>query len=382
MFKKNKNIDNEGINEIIYLGRNILKLFYVVLIIGIVLAAVALARLIGLLSLIVTLCKILAPLFIGFVIAWLFSPIVKKMTKKGMPRILASIIVYTVFLIFIVVFVRIFIPVLYEEINELLGTLPSIINKITVFINNLFNKIDITGIDVDGIKENVLMTINNYAANLSESLPNTLVTALSGLVSGIGTIFFGLVIGLYMLFDFDNVASTFIKFFPKRHQMEAAQLLNDIGIEVRKCVNGTILVACMVFICDVIGFAIVGLNAALLFGLFCGITDLIPYIGPYIGTAVATIVGFTQSPLIGIGVLLIACLVQLIESYVLQPIVMSKATNLHPVLIIVGLLIFGYFFGIVGMVLATPILSILKVIWHFLNNKYEFYDNKEPLVEK
>ena len=200
MFKKNKNIDNEGINEIIYLGRNILKLFYVVLIIGIVLAAVALARLIGLLSLIVTLCKILAPLFIGFVIAWLFSPIVKKMTKKGMPRILASIIVYTVFLIFIVVFVRIFIPVLYEEINELLGTLPSIINKITVFINNLFNKIDITGIDVDGIKENVLMTINNYAANLSESLPNTLVTALSGLVSGIGTIFFGLVIGLYMLF--------------------------------------------------------------------------------------------------------------------------------------------------------------------------------------
>ena len=164
--------------------------------------------------------------------------------------------------------------------------------------------------------------------------------------------------------------------------MEAAQLLNDIGIEVRKCVNGTILVACMVFICDVIGFAIVGLNAALLFGLFCGITDLIPYIGPYIGTAVATIVGFTQSPLIGIGVLLIACLVQLIESYVLQPIVMSKATNLHPVLIIVGLLIFGYFFGIVGMVLATPILSILKVIWHFLNNKYEFYDNKEPLVEK
>ncbi len=382
MFKKNKNIDNEGINEIIYLGRNILKLFYVVLIIGIVLAAVALARLIGLLSLIVTLCKILAPLFIGFVIAWLFSPIVKKMTKKGMSRILASIIVYTVFLIFIVVFVRIFIPVLYEEINELLGTLPSIINKITVFINNLFNKIDITGIDVDGIKENVLMTINNYAANLSESLPNTLVTALSGLVSGIGTIFFGLVIGLYMLFDFDNVASTFIKFFPKRYQMEASQLLNDIGIEVRKCVNGTLLVACMVFICDVIGFAIVGLNAALLFGLFCGITDLIPYIGPYIGTAVATIVGFTQSPLIGIGVLLIACLVQLIESYVLQPIVMSKATNLHPVLIIVGLLVFGHFFGIVGMVLATPILSILKVIWHFLNNKYEFYDNKEPLLEK
>ena len=50
----------------------------------------------------------------------------------------------------------------------------------------------------------------------------------------------------------------------------------------------------------------------------------------------------------------------------LQPVVMSKATNLHPVTIICGLLIFGHFFGIVGMILATPIMSIIKVIWHFI----------------
>ena len=126
----------------------------------------------------------------------------------------------------------------------------------------------------------------------------------------------------------------------------------------------------MVFVCDTVGFAIIGLNGAFLFGLFCGITDLIPYIGPYIGAGVAAIVGFSQSPILGIGILIIALIVQIIENYVLQPVVMSKATQIHPIIIILGLLVFGHFFGIVGMILATPVLSILKVVYKFCKNKY------------
>ena len=137
----------------------------------------------------------------------------------------------------------------------------------------------------------------------------------------------------------------------------------------------------MVFVCDTVGFSIVGLESALLFGLFCGITDLIPYIGPWLGTAVATIVGLTQSPLVGLGVLIIAVIVQLVESYVLQPIVMSKATNIHPVTIICGLLIFGYFFGVWGMVLATPILSIFKVIWKFVKKKFNLFSDAVAVNE-
>ena len=125
----------------------------------------------------------------------------------------------------------------------------------------------------------------------------------------------------------------------------------------------------MVFVCDTIGFALVGLNAAVLFGLFCGITDLIPYIGPYIGGAAAVIVGFTQGPFVGIATLIVAALVQLIESYVLQPVVMSKAMQLSPIMIIVGLLLFGYFFGIVGMIVATPCMSIIKEIIIFISHK-------------
>ena len=380
MFRKKSKIDTDGLNEIIYLSKNILKLLFIVLVISIILVAILLFREIGVFRFIGNVLSVISPLFIGFIIAWLFAPLVDKMTKKGMSRIIASIIVYIVFIAFLVVFFRIFIPIIYNELNELIGTLPGIMTDITDFINNIFAKIDVEGVDIDGIKNSILNGITAYGNSISSSIPTTVVSIMGNLFSGLGTIFFGLIIGLYMLFDFDNVTNLLLKLIPKRYQMEVADLLENIGREVRKSVNGTLLVACMVFVCDTIGFSIVGLNSALLFGLFCGITDLIPYIGPYIGTAVAAIVAFTQSPLIGIGVLVIAIIVQLVESYILQPVVMSKATKLHPVTIICSLLIFGHFFGIVGMILAVPIMSIFKVIWRFGIKKFEIFQEKRAEV--
>lgn len=380
MFRKKNKIDTDGLNEIIYLSKNILKLLFIVLIISIALVAILLFREIGVFRFIGNVLNVISPLFIGFIVAWLFAPLVDKMTKKGMSRILASIIIYVVFILFLVVFFRIFIPIIYNELNDLISTLPGIMTDITDFINNIFAKIDVEGVDIEGIKDSILNGITAYGNSISSSIPTTIVSIMSSLFSGLGSIFFGLIIGLYMLFDFDNVTNLLLKLIPKRHQMEIANLLEDIGREVRKSVNGTLLVACMVFVCDTIGFSIIGLKSALLFGLFCGITDLIPYIGPYIGTAVAAVVAFTQSTLVGIGVLIIAIIVQLVESYILQPVVMSRATKLHPVTIICGLLIFGHFFGIIGMILAVPIMSIFKVIWKFIVKKFELFQEKRPEV--
>lgn len=380
MFKKRNKLDIDGVNEIIYLGKNILKLLFVVLIISIVLVAFVLFKEIGIFRFIGNVLSVISPLFIGFVVAWLFAPLVDKMTKKGMSRILASIIIYVVFILFLIIFFRIFIPIIYNELNELVSTLPAIMTKITNFIDDLFKEVNVEGIDINGMKDNILGAITAYGNSISSSLPTTIVNVMSKLFSGLGSIFFGLIIGLYMLFDFDNVTNLLLKLIPERHQMEVADLLENIGREVRKSVNGTLLVACMVFVCDTIGFSIIGLKSALLFGLFCGITDLIPYIGPYIGTAVATIVAFTQNTFVGFGVLIIAIIVQLVESYILQPVVMSKATKLHPVTIICGLLIFGHFFGIIGMILAVPIMSIFKVIWKFLVKKLAFLQEKNAEI--
>ena len=205
--------------------------------------------------------------------------------------------------------------------------------------------------------------------SITTELPNSLINIVKSLISALGTIGLSLVIMIYMLMDYDNIIFNFQKFLRKKDKKDYIKLIDNIGLNARKVVNGTLLVAFMVFVCDTIGFALVGLNSAVLFGLFCGITDLIPYIGPYIGGAAAVIVGFTQGPLVGIATLIVAIIVQLIENYVLQPVVMSKAMQLNPIAIIVGLLLFGYLFGIVGMIFATPCIAIIKEIIIFISHR-------------
>ena len=127
-----------------------------------------------------------------------------------------------------------------------------------------------------------------------------------------------------------------------------------------------------VFIITSIVFAIIGLKSPLLLGLFCGITNVIPYAGPYIGGAPAVIVGLSQGIPTGIFTFLVVALIQFLEGNFLQPLIMSKTTKLHPVTIMLGLLIFGYFWGIMGMVLSTPIIAAAKAIIVYLDEKYDF----------
>ncbi len=382
--KQNDKINMEEINEVVSLSKKILHLFYIAMVIAMVLIVTIIAREWGLWTFLLQILSVLAPFFIGFVLAWLFNPLVKQLEKRKIPRVFGAMIVYAVFLIIITIFIRFLIPIIYEQVEVLIGNLPSIFKELENFINTIFNRMgSLEGIDLVGIKDHILTTITSSLNDFMTSIPTILMDVIGTIFSSLITISFGLVIGLYMLIDFDSISGHLIRLLPKKNRFEASLLLTNISTEVRKSVNGTFIVALMVFVCDSIGFWAVGLQASVLFGLLCGITDLIPYIGPYIGGAIAVIVGFAQSPLIGFLTLIVAVVVQLIENNILQPIVMSKTMKLHPVTIIVGLLIFEHFFGIIGMILATPCIALAKVVWKFFKEKYNwFHDNEYMLEEK
>jgi len=382
MNKTNKEINNKEVNEVVSLTKKILKLLYIVMLVAIVLFGTIILKQLNIWHLLLTFLKVLSPLFFGFVIAWLFNPIVKKLNNKGIPRIWGSLIVYAIFLIFIYIFLRILIPTLYSQINDLIATLPSIFDKFENFTSNFIDQVAISGIDLSSFKNNIFAGADDYLISLSNSLPTYIMSILGNLLSGLGTILISIVVGLYMLFDFDAISTHFLKLVPNKNKYEIEVLLTDIGKEVRKTISGTLLVALMVFVCDSIGFAIVGLNAPLLFGALCGITDLIPYIGPYIGGAAAVIVGFSQGTITGLAVLIVCIIIQLVENYILQPVVMSKTTKLHPVTIMVGLLVFAHYFGILGMVIATPCIALLKVIFRFIIKKYDLFKDDEVFIKE
>ena len=380
LFKQNDKLNIEEVNEVVSLTKRILHLFYIAMVVAMILIVTIIVREWGILKFLLNILSVLAPFFIGFVLAWLMNPIVTRMEKKKIPRALGTLIVYAVFLLVILLFIRFLIPLIYEQLQVLIGNLPSIFRELESFINGIFSKFgNIQGVDIDGIKNSILNTITASLNGFMTSAPSFIMNFAGGLFSSIVTICFGLVIGIYMLIDFDSINGHLLQLLPKKNRFEASLLITNISTEVRKSVNGTLLVATMVFICDSIGFWIVGLQAPLLFGLLCGITDIIPYVGPYIGGAVAVIIGFAQSPLTGFLTLIVAIIVQLIENNILQPIIMSKTMKLHPVTIIVGLLIFEHFFGIIGMILATPCIALGKVVWKFFKEKYNLFRDEESI---
>ena len=371
--KETKKIDNKNLNKLIDLSNKILKLLYILFIVGVILAAVMIVKEIKIFHFIKTIFSVLAPLFIGFIIAWLFNPLVKRISEKGVPKVVSAIIVYLVLILLLIMFIKVFIPVLYKQLNDLIVALPGILNKITKVFDDVMVKFSMEGIDLSSVRDNLVNGISSYTLNFTTSMPKHILGFMVSFFSGLGVILMGLVVGIYMLIDFDHITEHFIKLIPQKHRSEISDLIARIGTEVRKTVNGTLLVALMVLVCDTVAFSIIGLESPLLFGVLCGLTDLIPYIGPYIGGAAAVIVGFSQGTGIGIAILIACVIVQLVENYIFQPVVMSKAIELHPVTIIVGLLLFGHFFGIIGMILATPILALLKVIFEFICQKYKLF---------
>lgn len=372
MFKKKSNeLNIEKINDSVNLLNKILRIMFILIAIAGIYLGIKLIQELKIKDIIIDILKIIAPIFIGLFVAWLFDPLVKKMQRKGIKRPLGATIIYLVFIVFVIVLIATIIPILTEQINDFVKTIPSIFNVITDWLKDLTKGINIEGIDINNFTNEITNKLGSFATDLAQSLPNLTVNFIKNLFSGIITLVVGLIIGFYFLIGFDNAGELIMTLFPKKIQKDTRELTNEVNNSFRKFVQGTLLDATFVFIITSISFAILGLKAPLLFGLFCGITNVIPYAGPYIGGAPAVIVGLSQGPLTGVLTLIAVVIIQFLEGNFLQPVIMSKTTKLHPVTIITGLLIFGHFFGIIGMVVSTPIIAAVKSIFMFFNEKYE-----------
>ena len=321
------------------------KLKEIVLILIAIILVVFLIKYLNLFKYLSILFTVLIPLFIGYIYAWIFNPLINRLSKK-INRNIVCILLFLVFVFLFSLFIYYLVPMFYKEIMEFIELLPSVLSKIEIKVETI------------GLRD----MLDKLIVFVVDSLPDYFISFVKGTFKYVGVIVIGLILGLYMSFDYEKIVSSVYAIVPKKYKCIVINLSQDVSSTVRKCVNGTLLVALCVFVLDSVCFMIIKLDSAILLGMICGITDLIPYVGPYIGGAIAVLVGFTESKRLGVICLVICFIVQCIENYVLQPIIMSKSIKISPILIIVGLLLFGKFFGIFGMIMATPILAMLKVV--------------------
>ena len=371
MKNKEEKLNMKNLNAVIELGRKLLHITLILLLIIGIYAITLIFKEWHVKDFLFTVLKILSPLFIGFIVAWLFNPLVVWLNKKGINRTFGALIVYLVFIAIIALIINLIVPILYQQMGEFIKTIPAVLDTSKEWLEDTLSYFDnIKQIDIEYVKTVIFSNIENIATGITSDMPNRIISFIKGMFSGLGTLVIGLVIGFYLLISFDNTENL-LSFLPKKSQKGTRDLLTAIDGSLRGFVQGAILDCSLIFVISSLAFALVGLRAPLLFGLFCGLTNIIPYAGPYIGGAPAVIVGFSQGPTIGIFTLLSIVLIQFVEGNFLQSLILSKTTKLHPVTIIIGLLIFGHFWGILGMAVSTPIISALKTLLLFLDERYD-----------
>lgn len=372
---KLKGLDVRKLNNVLGVGSKILSILYILLIFLLVYLGILVLKEFNILGGVLKVLSVISPLFIGFIIAWLLNPLVTKLTNKGLNRTVSVVLIYALLIIFLYLFTLLAVPALANQIKDIVGTIPTILNDLKQWVEGIFDKIsDISLENLDTTKAHFFDSIEKIGTNLQTNLPQTALNIISSLASGVGKILLSFIVGFYILFNFNEVSNGFIKLLPKRWRKDADTLLNQISNVTFDYVKGTLVISFILMIISFIGFAIIGLKAPLLIAMFCAITNLIPYIGPYMGAAVAGLVGFSQSNVIGILTLVFILIVQTLEGNFLTPLFMSKKMNLHPVTILISLLLFGHFFGIIGMVIATPLTALLKILFNFLDEKFKFFE--------
>ncbi len=387
MFNKDKDerkVNTKKVNELVITSNRILNILYILFIILLVYVVSLIFKEWGILSFIGKMLSIISPLFIGFLLAWLLNPMVQKLQKRGINRTISVIISYLVLVVGIYLIFAFTIPSLGTQISDILAAVPNIVEDVKGWIDNIFLKLSNLSLqNLDNIKSTFMLKINTFAQDIEKGLPSTAMNIVSALASGIGKILLSLILGFYILFDYDKFKDNFIKLFPKKYREEVKVLASRLSESLFSFVNGTLWLSLLLFVVSIIGFSLIGLNAPVLISFICVVTNLIPYIGPYMGAAVAGAIGFAESPLIGTLTLIFILVVQTIDGNLLQPLVMSKKMNLSPITIIISLIVFEYFFGIIGMVIATPVVAILKVIYEFFDEKFGFFEYAdEPEIKR
>jgi AI-2 transport protein TqsA len=300
--------------------------------------------------------SILLSLFVAIIISFLFEPLYEWLKKKRFPSwaaILAVVIVILVVSNIASVFV-------YTSINSFTDGIPKYIQKIEGLGDNIAILLSKLGVSNEKIKE----TLDFSKFLNGEKIAGVLSVIISG-IAGIFTNYILILIYIiFLLSEFSSIKRRINAAFSKSGARTIADTLSDIFIDLRKYIVGkTLINFTHAFILTII-FLIFGLDFAIVWGLFFFFLTWLPQIGAFIATIFPVLIAFAQydNILTPIVLLIIMVVVGYTMGSFVEPRVLGNKLNLSPLLLIFSLIFWGWMWGIVGMLLSVPVMSMIKII--------------------
>lgn len=322
--------------------------------------------------------SLLTPFIIGGIIAYMLAPLVDWMEKQlKMKRWMTISVIYGVALVMTIGFVIMILPSITNSIIDIINQIPQYTAEVESWIKNNFDSL--IGPYMTQIQNTLLTMIPKISEIVKLILDNFLATTVS-VTTVILNIVLGLIISVYITIDKEGIVKYVKKLTYIVLKKEKAALLIDVVRTFNSNV-GTYIVAksidsFFVGLVSFIGLALIGSKYALLLGIICGITNMIPYFGPIIGMIPAVLINMFYSMKVAIISLIFLLVLQQIEGNIIEPKFVGGKLGLSPILTLFAVTIGGGFFGIYGMILSVPVMGVIKI---YIDKNVEKYSYRQSI---
>lgn len=342
---------------------------------------------------------ILQPIIIGFVLAYLLNPIMKffekhikkllikyvKMQKKvdKAARTIATFAAVLLFVCLIAALLGLILPQLVKSISGMVSTLPKQAQELSDYLIQKFSsqnklvkyasQLLVNGTDSieNWVKSSLLPQASTYVASITNGILN--------IIGFLVNVVVGLIISIYVLLGKEKFLSqikkiTYAVFKTNQANviLRTAKMTNHVfGRYITGQLTDAFIVGCLTYL----GLTIMGLPYAILVAVIVGVTNVIPFFGPYIGAIPSFIIIALSNPLQGVYFLVFVLLLQQVDGNIIAPKILGDSTGLSAFWIVFAILVGGGIFGFPGMVLGVPVFAVLyniisEVINYFLEKKH------------
>ena len=320
--------------------------------------------------------------FIGaFLVAYLFSPLVDKLHKIGLPRWLSISAVFIGIGVVITLAFWYLVPLVWEQLMYAKNSIPSGIHwanyKFLPWLSDSFNLVPME-LDVDQISSAIMEYVQtNYSADSIQAMIAKLAQSGLNFIQIGGTVVLIPIIAFYFLLDWDRMLDSFRRLIPRRHEEQTLVIVKECHSVLGAFVKGQFLVMVLLGVVYAMGLQLIGLEVGLIIGMVAGLCSIIPYLGFAVGIIAAVIASLFQFGIDWMQLLLVGVVFmigQAVEGYILQPFLLGDKIGLSPVAVVFAVLAGAQLGGILGMLIALPVAAVIVVL---LRHAREFYENSQ-----
>ncbi len=330
--------------------------------------------LIALVLILLLLADVLAPFVMGAAIAYFADPLADKLEKRGVSRIVATVIITVTALFTFILLIAIVTPLVANQIRLAVEAAPGIIDAIRAFIDQTV----LPMLPMDTTNGNILSeALTRFENQVRDISVKVLESAWSLGMAGVNFITLAVitpVVAFYLLLDWDNMVERIDDLLPRQHRDTIRELAVRVDGVLAGFVRGQLTVCLILGVFYAAGLIIVQLPFGLIVGMFAGLISFIPFVGSILGGALSigiALFHFWESPEWIIAVAGIFAVGQVAEGNFLSPKLVGGSVGLHPVWLMFALSAFGALFGFTGLLIAVPTAAVIGVFLRFSIEQYK-----------